>query len=581
MDFAPVALFVFNRPFHAWIALESLKRNPEAEKSDLWVFADGPRGSADEENVKQTRAVFQQVSGFRSVHFFFNEHNAGLSKQIISGVNQVLRDHDRIIVLEDDLLLSPHFLAYMNDGLKMYAFDSLVASIHGYVYPVSHPLPETFFVKGADCWGWATWKRSWENLETDGRKLQRSLQKRGLIPAFTYEGRAPFKSVLSGQIKGRNDSWAILWHASIFKRGGLTLYPGRPLVRNIGFGSGGTHCYGVSAYDHPWTPDPIRVVRLPLVESLPGREEFGRFFGSIRAGPFSKLVERCFPSLGVLRQFKKLIETPFNAFRYSPWVGKLKNFLGRGDISFLGPYSDWGKAQRHSAGYSAPEIVESIFSVAQKVHLGEAVFQRDGFVLPEEEYSLPLLALLLKVLQKGRRVAHVLDFGGGFGSVLPVYQKLLGSTNSLEWRIVEQASFVEKGRQNFEHERLHFYPDIPAAMRAGPVDIALLSSVLQYLENSSHLFAHLKEARIPFIMIDKTPFSNDDREDIFVQTVPPNMRAESYPCRFISRTRLKTALAPEYQERFFFDCTETIPTLSRFGAIYRGGIFQWQGEGAL
>ncbi len=32
-------------------------------------------------------------------------------------------------------------------------------------------LPETFFIQGADCWGWATWKRAWDIFNSNTQEL--------------------------------------------------------------------------------------------------------------------------------------------------------------------------------------------------------------------------------------------------------------------------------------------------------------------------------------------------------------------------------------------------------------------------
>ena len=154
----------------------------------------------------------------------------------------MLEKYDGVIVLEDDLLTSRHFLKYMNNALKIYEKDDEVVSIHGYIYPVKKPLTETFFLKGADCWGWGTWKRGWKLFEADGSKLLKEIEDRQLIKEFDFTGSYPYTEMLRDQIAGRNNSWAIRWYASAFLKNKLTLYPGKSLVFNAGFDGGGTHC---------------------------------------------------------------------------------------------------------------------------------------------------------------------------------------------------------------------------------------------------------------------------------------------------------------------------------------------------
>lgn len=231
---APIALFTYNRPEHTRRTVEALVRNDLAKESDLIIFSDGAKGCGDESQVSAVREYLGTVSGFKSVTVNAAEHNRGLAASIISGVTAVVRKHGKIIVLEDDLVTSPYFLRYMNDALEFYENEERVISIHGYTHPVTAQLPETFFLRGADCWGWATWQRGWIQFETDGAKLLNELQRRHLLNAFDLDGNYPFSSMLKGQIAGRNDSWAIRWHAAAFLADKLTLHPGKSLVINIG-----------------------------------------------------------------------------------------------------------------------------------------------------------------------------------------------------------------------------------------------------------------------------------------------------------------------------------------------------------
>lgn len=291
---APVALFAYKRADHLRMAVESLRRNPEAPATPLYVYCDGARRPQDEPEVAAVRDYVSRIDGFAAVVPVFRPHNLGLARSIIGGVGEVLARHGRVIVVEDDLLLSPHFLHYMNRGLDCYADDEAVASIHGYRYPSAAALPDTFFIRGADCWGWATWSRAWAHFEPDGQRLLDQLRARGLSRAFDFDGSFPYTGMLEDQVAGRNDSWAVRWYASCFLRGMLTLYPGQTLVENTGNDASGTHCAASDAFSQPLASAAPRVVRLPLEESVLARREFVRFFrrqqpsAAARAGRFFK-----------------------------------------------------------------------------------------------------------------------------------------------------------------------------------------------------------------------------------------------------------------------------------------------------
>lgn len=275
---APIALFVYRRPDHARRTLEALANNDLAAESDLIVFSDGPRTTEDAAQVASVRALLEKVTGFRNIEVVARDDSLGLARSIISGVTETVGVYGRVIVLEEDMVTAPYFLRYMNGALDLYEQDEQVISIHGYVYPVEGPLPETFFLRGADCWGWATWKRGWDLFEPDGRKLLSELQDRSLERAFDFDGAYGYSRMLRDQIAGRNDSWAVRWYASAFLRDRLTLYPGISLVRNIGLDSSGEHCRSTEILDAKLATRPLRLERIPIREDADARASFVSYF---------------------------------------------------------------------------------------------------------------------------------------------------------------------------------------------------------------------------------------------------------------------------------------------------------------
>lgn len=275
---APIALFAYNRPDHLKLTIEALQANILAQESELFIFCDGAKNSQNEEKVNQVRSYARSVSGFKKVTVFEKEKNFGLAESIISGVTEIVNKFDRAIVLEDDLVTSPHFLEFMNEALDLYENDAEVASIHGYVYPVKNKLPETFFIRGADCWGWATWKRAWDLFERNGTKLLAELKEKNLTKLFDFNGTYPYVRMLEDQIAGKNNSWAIRWYASAFLANKLTLYPGQSLVHNIGNDGSGTHCAAISIFDAKLSKTKISLEKIALLDHAQSRREFEIFF---------------------------------------------------------------------------------------------------------------------------------------------------------------------------------------------------------------------------------------------------------------------------------------------------------------
>ena len=289
---APIALFVYNRPWHTRQTIEALQQNERAKDSDLFIFADAPKKPEATAAVHEVREYVKTIGGFKSVSIVKRDINFGLANSIIDGVTRLSNEYGRVIVMEDDLVTSPYFLRYMNDALDLYEHEEKVISIHGYVYPVKNKLPVTFFLRGADCWGWATWKRGWALFNSDGQFLLNELNNRKLTRIFDFNGTYPFTKMLKNQIKGNNDSWAVRWYASAFVADKLTLYPGRSLVNNIGNDNSGTHCGVSRSLDVQLSNTPIKLNFSRIEPSTEARQEFEFFFRQMKTGWLLRLVAK-------------------------------------------------------------------------------------------------------------------------------------------------------------------------------------------------------------------------------------------------------------------------------------------------
>lgn len=292
MKISPIAIFTYGRPDHTKQVLLSLKGNNLAQHSSLYIFSDAPKKNEDIVKVKETRKLLDSLDGFGSIKIIYREKNMGLANNIIDGVNQLINTYGQVIVLEDDLLLSPYFLQYMNESLIRYRDNPRVCSIHGYSFPTKNPLPNNFFFRGADCWGWATWKRAWDDFEPNGQVLLSELQQKKLCHAFDLDGLVPYTQMLKDQIAGKNNSWAIRWHAMNFLKERLTLFPGTSLVNNIGTDNSGQHCEQTDVFTTSVSKQAIVLDDIQAQESLEARETIKDFYRSIKPSILSKIVAK-------------------------------------------------------------------------------------------------------------------------------------------------------------------------------------------------------------------------------------------------------------------------------------------------
>ena len=280
----PVVLVAYNRPDALKKALEALVANELAAQTDLYIRIDGPKGEKDAEKVEVVRSVAREARGFRSVEVFSAPENRGLAASVIAAVERVLEVSETVIVVEDDLVVSRGFLAYMNQALERYASEPMVFSVCGYTNRITVPEGygyDAYFAPRSSSWGWGTWKDRWESV--DWNPTPASLQKNTC--AFNRWGGSDCAKMLRDWMEGRNQSWAIRFCYSQFLQGKVALFPVWSLVDpSAGFAGDGTNCRKYSRFKFDFDPDGGTTFRFPseieVIDSL--RRSALRYHSTLR-----------------------------------------------------------------------------------------------------------------------------------------------------------------------------------------------------------------------------------------------------------------------------------------------------------
>lgn len=279
-EWAPILLFVYNRLEHTQRCVNSLLANDLSASSDLFIYTDGARDEAAASDVNRVREYIQTIKGFKSVTIVQRDENWGLARNVIDGVTTVVNSRGRVIVVEDDLVLAPYFLQFMNDALETYKDEPRVGHIQACDFTGDTLLPDTFLIKFTGSWGWATWQRAWQLFNPDGAALLRQLEQKGMTRRFDFNGKYGFTRMLRHQIAGKNNSWAIRWNASLFLADILSLNVGRSLVSNEGFDGSGTNCGTDDLYSSDLWLQPLPVNKIsPIEENEAARKAFERYYG--------------------------------------------------------------------------------------------------------------------------------------------------------------------------------------------------------------------------------------------------------------------------------------------------------------
>ncbi|MBI5136923.1 MAG: glycosyltransferase [Nitrospirae bacterium] len=239
----PIALFAYNRPDHLRRALESLARCDRLDECRLHIFCDGAKNPRGAEAVEATRRVAREWAPRLNAEVIEREANLGLARSIAGTVTELCDRHGRVIVVEDDLVVSADFIDYMLQALDRYQDAEDVYQVSGYMFPVAHPeAPDAFLMPLTTTWGWATWKRAWDAFDWHATGAWKALSSRNARRKFDLGGAYGYTDILRDRLAGDNDSWGILWWWSVYRAGGLAVHPRRSLVWVGGFDGSGTHC---------------------------------------------------------------------------------------------------------------------------------------------------------------------------------------------------------------------------------------------------------------------------------------------------------------------------------------------------
>lgn len=243
MKKTPLAIFTYNRPAHTHQTFEAVARCRRFDECDVVIFCDGLKKEEHRADVEATRALVQTWGEAHQARIVVREQNLGLKKSIETGVGELCQQYGRIIVLEDDIVVSEPFIDFMLSALDHYEHDERVMQVSGFTYPfLSDDRQGAILLPPITSWGWATWQRVWQHYNPDPTEPYRVLQDRKKAYSFELNGSYPYIEMLAGVVAGKTQSWAVLFWYTVWSRNGLVAYPRQSLVGNVGFDGTGVNC---------------------------------------------------------------------------------------------------------------------------------------------------------------------------------------------------------------------------------------------------------------------------------------------------------------------------------------------------
>jgi len=263
---APILFIVFNRPDHTRQVLESLKKNPLAIESELHIFSDASRGPMDDSSVNQVRDIIRKADGFKAIILHESSVNKGCSLSVLSAIDLVLSLHSRCIIVEDDILVSPLFLEYMNQALTFYENDSSIFSIGAYRSAFKMPpnfKDDVYLLSRSCAWGWGTWKRAWDKISVEPDEIKRDLNDPIIWKEFAKHGEDWLRT-----FKEDPEIWDLRVSYGIWKSGMYTVMPVHSLTHNIGRDGSGVHYNGGAMKTNQVVSFPTKLPKLKHLDSI-------------------------------------------------------------------------------------------------------------------------------------------------------------------------------------------------------------------------------------------------------------------------------------------------------------------------
>jgi hypothetical protein len=237
----PVAFLVFNRPdVTARVFAEIARAKPKR----LLVVADGARSENEAEKCAAVQSIIEQVDWDCQVSKNISDVNLGCKVRVASGLQWVFENCEEAIILEDDCLPHPSFFRFCTELLDKYRDDQRIVTISGNNFQFGKKRGEHsyYFSRYPHIWGWATWRRTWENYDAEMARWAQLRDTSWLQNVVEYQPAVNYwKLIFDKTFAGEIDTWDVQFLFHCWQQNGLTILPEVNLVSNIGFGDAATH----------------------------------------------------------------------------------------------------------------------------------------------------------------------------------------------------------------------------------------------------------------------------------------------------------------------------------------------------
>lgn len=532
----PVVLFAYARPEHLARVLAKLREN---RVPLILAYSDGPKDAADAAKVAAVRAQLRAID-WAEVQLTERPENLGLGRNVLTGLTAVAERYPMFIVWEDDLICVPGTYDWVCAALRHYVNDTRVMSVTAWTHPRVTPGDvgdAPYLDARAECWVWGTYARAWRGMEQSASEKIAAIRAAGQSPSA-------YGADLSemARVERRKNIWAVRWLFHHLQHGGLCVRPPWSMVEHIGFDAAATNAGEATEWANP----PLRACP-PVPAVWPEAREHP----AVRAlwaaanpaqGEWQRLRQR------ITRRLRRELarvdwKSPAKALTPPATRAWLRRTFGW--RWFRGDYGSWAEARAQARGYDDAAGLARVIAATRAVRLGQASWERDGVLFTEPEVHAPLLAALQAAARDNAGRLTVVDFGGALGSTWWQHRAALAEF-AVEWKVVEQPALVTAGRSEFAGDGLEFCASL-AEVGAGDRHLALLSSVLPYVEAPHALLEEVVALGFAHVIVDRMPFITAGQDRLVVQHTPPRLGGGSYPAWLFARDGVARHFAAAYE----------------------------------
>jgi hypothetical protein len=295
-----ILFLVFNRPDPTRQVFDAIRA---AQPPRLYLAGDGPRSNrnGEAERCAEVRRIVELVDWACEVKTLFRPANVGCRRAVTEAISWFFGQETEGIILEDDCLPAASFFQYCDELLDRYRNDDRVWQICGTDMvgrpPTDESRPSYRFSKYGPVWGWASWRRAWQQHDPNLSDWPFMSTPEMLQSAYPTAAERDIRLALGDKLfRGEIDTWDYQWGFTKNFNHGLSIIPSGNLIRNIGFGADATHSTstnerGPQSLHQPSFP--LRHPKYVLPDARHDAEYLSRFLRS-QAGPVRRAMSRVF-----------------------------------------------------------------------------------------------------------------------------------------------------------------------------------------------------------------------------------------------------------------------------------------------